>query len=485
MIDPNGYIVSWNLGDESIRNYASEDVIGKHFSIFYVNDAQPPLHTPKELEIAVQNGKYEEEGWRVRKDGSTFWVNVLITAIYDENKKLTGYAKIIRDLSEKKKMEETLALSEKRLRLLVEGVKDYAIFMLDPTGHISSWNNGAKHIKGYTAEEIIGKHFSIFYLPEDQAASKPHWELKVAIREGKYEEEGRRVRKDGSVFLASVLITAIYDENGCLRGFAKITRDLSEKMKSAEELLTIQQHNKELLKNNEDLNEFTQIIAHDFREPLRGISNFASILTDELEGRLNAEEHHILDSLRKQAIRMSGLLDSLLKISLANFMTPKLVPTNLNRIVEEVTDLLAHLLTDNKIEVRIPRSLPTISCDPLRLREVFNNLITNACKYNDKNDKFIEIGWLETPFKPDEETLTMDNKELITLYVRDNGMGILEKDYFKVFKPFTRLQGRIQCGDGTGIGLNLTKKIIEHHHGKIWVESQIGIGSTFYFTIPC
>ena len=368
--------------------------------------------------------------------------------------------------------------------LFAECIEDYAIFMMDLNGYILSWNQGAKNIKGYTHEEIIGKHFSIFYSAEDQATSKPHWELKVAKSEGKYGEEGWRIKKDGSTFWANVLITAIYDKKHCLKGFAKVTQDLSEKINTQKALLNIQQHNKELQKNTEEFNEFTQIIAHDFREPLRGISNFASILSDELEDRLNEEERHLLESLKRQAIRMSSLLDSVLKISLANYMQPNFTSTNLNIILEEVLELLSCLLKEKNIEIRIPCPLPTICCDALRIREVFNNLITNAAKYNNKENKWIEIGWSESITTNEKNfSNSAEEEKLITIYVRDNGIGIQEKDFPVIFKPLKRINAKGQYGEGTGIGLNLTKKIIERHKGKIWVESLIEEGTTFYFTI--
>ena len=483
MMDPSGYILSWNQGAKNIKGYTHEEIIGKHFSLFYTTEDQASDKITQILLTAAQVGKYEEEGWRVRKDGSLFWASILITALYDNNNKLTGFAKVTRDLTEKKKMEEKLSFSEERVRLLVEGIKDYAIFMLDPQGFITTWSSGAENIKGYKADEIIGKHFSIFYFSEDNDSSKPYWELKVALRDGKYEEEGWRLRKDGSTFWANVLITPIYDASGELKGFAKITRDLSEKISSQQDLLHIQEHNNELIKSNEDLNEFTQIIAHDFREPLRGISNFASILVDELTGRLNKEEQHILGSLKKQAIRISMLLDSLLKISLANYFTPKPIATDLNNILEEVTEILSHFLEENNVKIRIPQPLPTIYCDPIRIREVFNNLITNAAKYNDKKEKWIEIGWSEQE-EWAENTNSEQKKRLITFYVRDNGIGIKDKDFSTIFKPFKRLNGRSEYGEGTGIGLNLIKKIIDRHEGKIWVESVPDLGTTFFFSIP-
>ena len=233
-LDPDGYILSWNPGAQRFKGYTADEVIGKHFSIFYPRDRVEEGFPQYELREAARVGRFEDEGWRVRKDGSLFWANVVITALHDPSGNLVGFAKVTRDLTERRRSEEALAASEERFRLLVQGVKDYAIFMLDPTGHITTWNDGAQRIKGYTAEEIIGKHFSIFYPTEDIEAGKPERELEIAKATGVYEEEGWRLRKDGSRFWASVVITALRNESGDLAGFAKVTRDLTERRAARE-----------------------------------------------------------------------------------------------------------------------------------------------------------------------------------------------------------------------------------------------------------
>ncbi len=226
-LDPDGHIASWNRGAQRIKGYAPRDVIGRHFSIFYrPEDLWKCEH---ELEVAKREGRIEDEGWRVRNDGSLFWANVVITCLRSPDDEVIGFAKVTRDLTERRNAEDRLRASEERFRVLVEGVKDYAIFMLDPTGYVATWNIGAQHINGYTSEEVVGRHFSLFYEASEVAAGKCERELATATRDGRFEEEGVRLRKDGSRFWASVVITALRNSVGELLGFAKVTRDLSER----------------------------------------------------------------------------------------------------------------------------------------------------------------------------------------------------------------------------------------------------------------
>ena len=234
MLDPQGRVVTWNAGAERIKGYKAEEIIGQHFSKFYPQEAIDRGWPAHELKVATAEGRFEDEGWRVRKDGTQFWANVVITALRDEQGQLRGFSKVTRDLTERKQAEEALRRSEERFRLLVEAAKDYAIFLLDPQGHVASWNPGAERIKGYKADEIIGQHFSRFYPQEAIDRGWPAHELKVATAEGRFEDEGWRVRKDGTQFWANVVITALKDEQGKLLGFSKITRDLTAR-KQAEE----------------------------------------------------------------------------------------------------------------------------------------------------------------------------------------------------------------------------------------------------------
>jgi PAS domain S-box-containing protein len=252
MLDPHGVIVSWNRGAQRIKGYAPEEIIGKHFSVFYPQSALDKRWPEHELETAKRLGRFEDEGWRVRKDGSLFWANVVITAMRDDAGRLLGFSKITQDLTERRQNEERLRQSEERFRLIIEGVQDYAIFMLDPSGHVASWNAGAQRIKGYKAEEVLGKHFSMFYPEDAKARDWPAQELRDALRLGRFEDEGWRVRKDGTLFWASVVITALHDAQGRHRGFSKITRDLTERRASEERLRRSEERFRVLLEGIED-----------------------------------------------------------------------------------------------------------------------------------------------------------------------------------------------------------------------------------------
>src|SRR5215204_1316917 len=229
MLDPEGRIASWNTGAERMNGYRADEILGSHFSIFYPPEDILAGKPERELVEAAQTGRIEDEGWRVRKDGTRFWADVIITALRDPRSgELRGYGKVTRDLTERRKAEELLRHREEELRLLVESVQEYAIFLLDEDGRIATWNAGAHRAKGYKAEEIIGQSFTRFYTAEDQAAGRPKRLLDQARREGVAHDRGVRVRKDGTLFPAEVLITAVHDEHGKLRGFSKVTRDVTD-----------------------------------------------------------------------------------------------------------------------------------------------------------------------------------------------------------------------------------------------------------------
>jgi PAS domain S-box-containing protein len=267
MLDPVGTVTSWNAGAQRFKGYEASEILGENFARFYEPADRADGLPARALATAAREGKFEAEGWRVRKDGSRFWAHVVIDPIRDQSGGLLGFAKITRDLTERRQAEEELRRSEERLRRLVEGVTDYAIYMLDPTGVVSNWNTGAQRIKGYRADEIVGQHFSRFYGEEDRARGEPARGLGIAERQGRFETEAWRVRKDGSRFWANVVIDAIRDPSGRLLGFAKITRDITERRDAQ---LALDRTRDALLQSQkiEAIGKLTGGVAHDFNNLL-------------------------------------------------------------------------------------------------------------------------------------------------------------------------------------------------------------------------
>jgi PAS domain S-box-containing protein len=327
-----------------------------------------------ELRVATETGKYEEEGWRVKKDGSVFWANIVITSLFNEQNGLIGFSKVTRDLTGRREADESLKESEERYRSLVGQVRDYGIFMMDEKGRIISWNEGAKKMKGYTAEEIVGKYFSIFYPEEDIINGKPSYELKVARAEGKYEEEGWRKRKDGSLFWANVLITAVYNTVGILIGFSKVTRDLTERKEAervlresyeryrnlSEELKTI---NNELTYANGELEQFTSIVSHDLQEPIRTIKSFLHLT----EQKLNGGQYENLDTYIKKSInaanRMRELIHNLLHYSQLGKDEVAMERVEVKEIISQTLQNLKSAIDNCRAQVIIETELDAVYGD--------------------------------------------------------------------------------------------------------------------------
>jgi PAS domain S-box-containing protein len=291
MLDAEGHVASWNAGAERIKGYRADEIIGQHFSTFYPPEAIARNWPATELEIAARDGRFEDEGWRVRKDGSLFWANVIITALRDEHGHLVGFGKVSRDLTERRRTEQQLRESEERFRLIVDSTVDYAIFMLDTEGRVASWNQGAERIKGYRAHEIIGQHFSTFYTPEALARRWPEFELSEARRVGRFEDEGWRVRKDGSRFWANVIITALRGPDGTHRGFAKVTRDITQR----------KQHEQRIASLTDELEQ-----ARVERKLVESELRLASIIGTAMDAILMCDEHLRIVLFNRAAEEMFG-----------------------------------------------------------------------------------------------------------------------------------------------------------------------------------
>ena len=480
MLDTTGHIMTWNDGANRIKGYTAGEIIGKHFSVFYTGEDMKSNKPARELNIAIQTGKYEEEGWRVRKDGSVFWANVVITALFNEQNRHIGFSKVTRDLTERRLNEESLRQSEERYRSLVEQVIDYDICMLDEKGRIISWNEGAKKIKGYTSEEIIGKYFSIFYTEEDILNGKPAYELSIARKEGKYEEEGWRLRKDGSRFWANVVITAVYNAGNALLGYSKVTRDLTER-KEAEKALResyegyrkiaheLKSTNEELSYANQELEQFTSIVSHDLQEPVRTIKSFLQLM----QIKLNEERYDDLRTYIGKSItaasRMRELIQNLLHYSQLGKVEIVKEKVEVKDLLNEVVQNLKTLIEKSNAQISIETDVDTLEGDRVQLVQLIQNLLSNALKFTNTEKPQIRIkGFRENGH--------------VKFAVSDNGIGIAENDLNKVFEIFRRLNTKKEY-PGTGIGLAICKKIVDRHGGRIWPESKPGKGTTFYFTL--
>jgi len=480
LMDTQGYIMTWNEGAKRAKGYLPQEIIGKHFSTFYTAEDLETKKPERELEIAIETGKYEEEGWRVKKNGSVFWANIVITALFNEQNKLIGFSKVTRDLTERKEREDELKQSEERYRSLVEQVTDYGIFMLDEKGRIISWNEGAEKIKGYTYDEVYGKYFSIFYPEEDIINGKPGFELKKAIAEGKYEEEGWRIKKDGSRFWANVVITAVYNRNGALIGFAKVTRDLTERKEAERALRESYQRyrelsnkltaiNKELSYANRELEQFTSIVSHDLQEPIRTIKSFLELIQIKLnEGQVDNLHSYIAKSIGA-ANRMRELIQNLLHYSQLNKNEVVEKEIDVNVLLNEALQNLRSAVDATNASIIIDSEVETITGDPVQLLQVIQNLISNALKFTNGE-------------KPQVKIRCYEENGHVKFAVSDNGIGIAESDRQKVFEIFRRLHTKKDY-PGTGIGLAICKKIVDRHKGRIWPESEPGRGTTFYFTL--
>ena len=485
MLDPTGHVLTWNLGAERFKGYQADEIIGSHFSRFYPPDALARGLPAEELRVASEAGSFEDEGWRVRKDGSMFWANVVITAMRDERGSLVGYAKVTRDLTQRRNHEEALRLSEERFRLLVEGVADYAIFMLDVNGKVASWNVGAQRIKGYAADEIIGQHFSIFY-PQDVVDSGwPAHELREATATGRFVDTGWRVRKDGSTFWANVTITAMRDESGKLLGYAKLTRDLTERRR-AEAMQLASQERDEILDAERNArmtaqratrvkDEFVATLSHELRTPLSAILGWTQVL---LRGQAASatDQRRAIEVIDRNARAQVQLIDDLLDLS--RIMTGKLRldlrQVAIIDIVQAAIDSAAPSAATKEIRLisLLDPGRAVVNGDAGRLQQVVWNLLTNAIKF--------------TPRGGQVQIVLQRVNSHVELSVSDTGVGIPASFLPQVFERFSQRDGSsTRAHGGLGLGLAICRQLVELHGGSIRAASPgEGLGATFSVNLP-
>ena len=481
MLDLEGRVLSWNSGAARLKGYSAQEIVGQNFARFYAPEDQKSGLPQRALATARDTGRFAAEGWRVRKDGSRFWASVVIDAIHDEQGTLIGFAKVTRDVTERQEAQDRLLESERRYRRLVEAVVDYAIYQIDPKGIVATWNVGAQRIKGYTPDEIIGAHFSAFYTQEDRDSGLPQRALDTAAREGRYEAEGWRIRKDGSRFWASVIIDPIIDDSHTLVGFAKVTRDVTERLeaqralKEAQEQLAVSQ-------KMEAIGQLSGGIAHDF-------NNLMMIVLGNLE---SAQRHaktmppsgslqRALNNATRGAQRAAALTSRLLAFSRRQPLDPK--PLEVTKFVTGAVEFLQRSLGETiEIEAVGGAGLWQIEVDPNHLESALVNLAINARDAMPHGGKLT----IEAANIFADEDYTRANPELspgqyVVISVSDNGTGMPREVLSHVFEPFFTTK---ETGQGTGLGLSQVYGFVKQSGGHVKIYSEVDQGTTIKMYFP-
>ena len=463
MLDPEGRVQSWNAGAEQLKGYAAAEVLGRRLDVFYPPDALARGWPDEELRRARRDGRVEDEGWRVRKDGSRFWASVVITALFDADGVLQGYAKVTRDLTQRRAHEEALRTSEEQLRLLMGAVEDYAIFMLDADGHVLTWNAGAERINGYRESEVLGRHFSLLFTPEDVAAGVPARELAVARRNGRAEAEGWRVPKSGQQFWASAVITPVIAPDGGLRGYAKVTRNLSEQRRTAE-----------LERSSRRMEQFLAMLAHELRNPLAPLRNVAEIMAARRD--LPPAMRPVQAMLDRQVRQLTRLVDDLLDV--ARISTGKIAlrheRIDFQEVVAASVETARPAIEAKRQTLALdlpPGPLPLVG-DAARLGQALQNLLANGTRYTGPG------GALRL-------SVRREGQALLTT-VSDTGIGLAPESFERIFQLFAQEPvPRDPSDSGLGVGLSLAREVAVLHGGSLSASSAgPGQGSSFTMRLP-
>ncbi|MDF2971253.1 MAG: hybrid sensor histidine kinase/response regulator [Microvirga sp.] len=476
MLDPTGIVSSWNAGAQRFKGYKQDEILGEHFSRFYTDEDKATELPRRALETAAREGKFEAEGWRLRKDGTRFWAHVVIDPIRDAQGSLIGFAKITRDLTERKRTQEALRESEERFRLLVQGVTDYAIYMLDPQGHVTNWNAGAQRIKGYSQDEILGRHFSEFYTDEDQANELPRRALETATREGRFEAEGWRRRKDGTRFWASVVIDRIQNDLGEIIGFAKITRDITER-RQAQEALAQAQAALFQSQKMEAVGQLTGGVAHDFNNLLTVIVNNLDLLTRSTR---DARDMRLIEGAQRAAERGAKLTQQLLAFSRRQPLQPAL--HNPNTLIGGFEAILHRACGELvKLQLALAPQVRSISVDAPQFEAALLNLIVNARDaMPDGGSLMITTGNMSVSEK-EHAAAELKPGPYVSVTVEDTGSGMTPEVLDRVFEPFFTTK---EIGKGTGLGLSQVYGFVTQSGGHIKVDSILGQGTKVTMLLP-
>ncbi|RAI28738.1 hypothetical protein CH340_23370 [Rhodoplanes serenus] len=474
MLDPSGSVTHWNAGAERLKGWTEAEILGHHFSRFYTREDRLAGLPVRVLDTATREGRYEAEGWRVRKDGSRFWALVVVQPVRDTDGTLVGFAKITRDVTERRAAQEALRESERQFRLLVKGVSDYALFMLDPNGIVTNWNTGAEAIKGYRSDEIVGQHFSRFYTDPERAAGLPARALQTAAAEGRYEAEGWRVRRDGRLFWAHVVIDPIHDESGTLIGFAKITRDITER-REAQKALQQAEAKRARAHKMEALGQLTGGVAHDFNNLLMIVGGHLKTLHRIAEG--DPKAMRAVEAITLATRRGEALTRQLLTFSRRQTLNP--VTIRLDDHLDGFRTMLESSVGGAAmLAIDVGREVWPVRVDVSELELALVNLAVNA------RDAMPDGGMI-TIVCENVQTAPGDGPTLagafVALSVTDTGTGIAPDILPKVFDPFFTTK---QAQQGTGLGLSQVHGFAHQSGGTVTVDSRLGAGTTVTIYLP-
>jgi PAS domain S-box-containing protein len=475
MLEPDGTVATWNRGAERFKGYSEAEIVGRHFSAFYTDEDRADGLPERALRTARQEGRFEQEGWRVRKNGSRMWAHVVIDPIFGSAGELLGYAKITRDLTERRSAQEALGRSEDRFEILVQGVRDYAIYMLDRDGRVTNWNTGAHHLKGYSEAEIVGQHFSRFYTDEDRVSGLPVRALRTAAEEGRFEQEGWRVRKDGTRFWAHVIVDSIRNEAGELIGYAKVTRDLTEKREAQ---IALEQTRAALAQAQkmEAIGQLTGGVAHDFNNLLAVILGNLDLARRRLargSGEIAALIENSIDAARRGASLTQRML------AFARRQDLKSEAIDLAKLVHGMGHLLEHSVGPSiQIDTRFPLALPAARADSNQLELVILNLVINA------RDAMPDGGSIMLSAR-EETVVAADGRfavgNYVVLVVKDTGHGMDAETLQRAAEPFFTTKG---VGRGTGLGLSMIHGFAEQSGGRLVLKSAPGDGTAAEIWLP-
>jgi PAS domain S-box-containing protein len=459
-LDPYGKIISWNAGAERIKGYKADEIIGQNFSRFYLQKDIDEGKPEEELKIAAASGRSEIEHWRVRKDGSRFLANVVITAARNSSGRLLGFSEISRDISERKE-------TEAKYRGLLEAAPD-AMVVVTQGGKIVLLNLQAEKQFGYHRDELVGQQVKNI-IPEGFAERLLSDGLRSA-EDALAQQMGTGIEltgrhKNGSEFPIEIMLSPLESAEGTLVTAA--IRDITERKKSEERLLKTVG---ELKRSNDELQQFAYVASHDLQEPLRMVASYTQLLAQRYKGRLDSDADEFIAYAVDGSNRMQGLIQDLLAYSRAGTNGKALrVISSENALNDALANLRATIEESGAVVTH--DSLPAILTDGTQLAQVFQNLVGNAIKYRSAEVPQVHISAAKNG----------GNEWIFS--VRDNGMGIDPQYFERIFIIFQRLHGRAEF-KGTGIGLAICKKIVERLGGRIWVKSQPEKGSIFYFSLP-